>query len=91
MSAADQLTRRFSQELGCTVVAWLATERIALTRRLLPEGRYQVAEVAWAYGFAQPSYFIRVFRAPTGVTPPAWKRAEARRTPGAVAEAVAVD
>ncbi|MBC8008654.1 MAG: helix-turn-helix transcriptional regulator, partial [Burkholderiales bacterium] len=87
----DHLTRRFRQELGCTVVAWLSTERVALARRLLREGRYQVAEVAWACGFAQPSYFIRVFRAQTGVTPLAWKRAEARRAPDHAAGAVAVD
>lgn len=87
----DHLTRLFRQELGHTVVAWIAAERVALAQRLLREGRYQVAEVAWACGFAQPSYFIRVFRARTGVTPLAWKRSEARRAPAPVAGAVAVD
>jgi AraC-like DNA-binding protein len=75
----DHLTRLFRQELGHTVVSWIADERVALARRLLREERYQVAEVAWACGFAQPSYFIRVFRARTGVTPLAWKRSETRR------------
>ena len=75
----DQLARCFRAETGGTVVAWLTTERLAMARRRLREDRYQVAEVAWACGFAQPSYFIRVFRAREGVTPLAWRRAEARR------------
>lgn len=73
----DHLTRRFRAETENSVVAWITDERIALAQRLLAEGKYQVAEVAWACGFAQPSYFIRVFRARTGVTPLAWRRAQA--------------
>jgi AraC-like DNA-binding protein len=71
----DHLTRRFRAETGSSVVAWVAEERVALAQRLLREERYQVAEVAWACGFSQPSYFIRVFRARTGMTPLAWRRA----------------
>jgi AraC-like DNA-binding protein len=71
----DHLTRRFRAETGSSVMAWVTHERLALARRLLAEGRYQVAEVAWACGFTQPSYFIRVFRTRTGMTPLAWKRA----------------
>ena len=87
----DHLARLFRQELGHTVVSWIATERVALARRLLREGRYQVAEVAWACGFAQPSYFIRVFRTQTGLTPLAWKRMETRRASDIVAGAVSVE
>lgn len=70
----DHLTRRFRAEAGRAVVDWVTEERVALARRLLSEERYQVAEVGWACGFAQPSYFIKVFRARTGVTPLAWRR-----------------
>ncbi len=77
----DHLTRRFRAETGSSVVAWIAGERVALAQRLLAEGKYQVAEVAWACGFAQPSYFIRVFRARTGLTPLAWRRARAGAAP----------
>lgn len=75
----DHLARCFRAETGSAVVAWLTGERVALAQRLLREGDYQVAEVAWACGFAQPSYFIRVFRARTGLTPLAWKRSPAGR------------
>lgn len=73
----DHLARRFRAETGSSVVGWVSGERVALAQRLLREGKYQVAEVAWACGFAQPSYFIRVFRARTGLTPLAWRRARA--------------
>lgn len=82
--SADHLARRFRAETGSSVVAWVAGERVALAQRLLAEGRYQVAEVAWACGFAQPSYFIRVFRARTGMTPLAWRRVRGAKG-GAVA------
>lgn len=78
----DHLTRRFRAETGSSVVAWVTGERVALAQRLLTEGGYQVAEVGWACGFAQPSYFIRVFRARTGVTPLAWRRARAAEAKG---------
>lgn len=70
----DHLARRFRAETGRTVVDWVTEERVALARRLLSEERYQVAEVGWACGFAQASYFIKVFRARTGATPLAWRR-----------------
>jgi AraC-like DNA-binding protein len=41
--------------------------------RLLRETTLAVKEVAWACGFAAPSYFIRSFRAHHGVTPKAWR------------------
>lgn len=78
----DHLTRRFRAETGSSVVAWVTGERVAMARRLLAEGKYQVAEVGWACGFAQPSYFIRVFRARTGMTPLAWRRARAAEGAG---------
>ena len=81
----DHLTRRFRAETENSVVAWITDERVALAQRLLTEGKYQVAEVAWACGFAQPSYFIRVFRARTGVTPLAWRRARAKTGGGGAA------
>jgi AraC-like DNA-binding protein len=76
----DHLARRFRAETGNSVVSWITEERVALAQRLLTEGKYQVAEVAWACGFAQPSYFIRVFRERTRLTPLAWRRARAATT-----------
>lgn len=71
--AADTLSRQFHRERGVTLTTWIAKERVALAKDLLADARYNVAEVGWACGFSAASYFIRVFRAHTGMTPRAWR------------------
>lgn len=71
--AADTLSRQFHRERGVTLTTWIAKERVALAKELLADARYNVAEVGWACGFSAASYFIRVFRAHTGMTPRAWR------------------
>jgi transcriptional regulator GlxA family with amidase domain len=70
--ATDTLSRQFHRERGVTLTSWIAKERVALAKELLADARYNVAEVGWACGFSAASYFIRVFRAHTGMTPKAW-------------------
>ncbi len=71
--ATDTLSRQFHRERGVTLTTWIAKERVALAKDLLADARYNVAEVGWACGFSAPSYFIRVFRTHTGMTPRAWR------------------
>ncbi len=71
--SADYLSRRFHEERGVTLVQWITRERVAMAREQLADLRRTVAEVGWACGFASPSYFIRVFREQTGLTPNAWR------------------
>jgi len=71
--ATDTLSRQFHRERGVTLTTWIARERVSLAKDLLADARYNVAEVGWACGFSTASYFIRVFRAHTGVTPRAWR------------------
>ena len=61
---------------GC--INRLRMERAA---RLLRETTLSGKEVAWACGFAAPSYFIRSFRAQFGMTPQAWRARQ--RSPAA--------
>lgn len=72
--SADHLSRRFRAERGTTLVAWITDERLELAREMLADPRYNVSEVSWACGFAEPSYFIRVFRARTGFTPRTYRK-----------------
>mgnify|MGYP000162054862 CR=1 FL=1 len=65
----DHLSRQFHQVVGLKLMAWIAQERIALAKNLLKETRHNIAEVGWASGFNEPSYFIRVFKRYTGLTP----------------------
>ena len=67
--SSDHLTRIFRWERGLGLKRWIARERITMALDLLAVGRHNVAEVGWACGFNEPSYFIRVFRHLTGFTP----------------------
>lgn len=69
----DHLTRLFQAEHGMSLGVWIAKERIQLACELLLRPDHNIAEVGWTCGFASPSYFIRVFKAHTGVTPKAWR------------------
>ncbi|HEY5742518.1 MAG TPA: helix-turn-helix transcriptional regulator [Terrimicrobiaceae bacterium] len=71
--SADYLSRRFHQERGLTLTAWITRERMEIARDLLADPRRNVAEICWACGFNAPSYFIRVFRRQTGTTPRAYR------------------
>ena len=69
----DHLSRQFHQAVGVKLMAWIALERIALAKNLLKETQHNIAEVGWAAGFNEPSYFIRIFKRYTGLTPRAYR------------------
>lgn len=75
--SADYLSRRFQMERGLTLSGWIARERVDMAKDLLADPRHSVAEIGWMSGFTSPSYFIRVFRKQTGLTPRAWRTANA--------------
>lgn len=69
----DHLSRKFRRASGISLGQWITRERLALARDLLQDRRLSVAEVGWACGFRAASYFIRVFRNQSGLTPGAWR------------------
>ena len=71
--SADYLSRRFHEEREITLTSWITRERMELARDLLADPQRNVAEIGWACGFNAPSYFIRVFRQQTGITPRAYR------------------
>jgi AraC-like DNA-binding protein len=71
--SADYLSRRFHEERDITLTGWITRERMELARDLLADPQRNVAEIGWACGFNAPSYFIRVFRQQTGITPRAYR------------------
>ena len=65
------LSHVFSQESDFSLFSYLTTLRVRHARELLEageEGR-SVAEVAYAVGYESPSYFSKVFKAHTGLSP----------------------
>ena len=67
--SADHLSRVFRRRTGKRLIESMHDLRIERARRLLRGSTMGVAEVAWACGYARPSYFNRAFRARTGQTP----------------------
>jgi AraC-like DNA-binding protein len=65
----------FREYVNRTPNEYLTDYRIEQAMHMLSGTASDVAEVARACGFSTPSYFIRVFRKRTGLTPQQWRRA----------------
>lgn len=65
----DHLSRAYRRRTGRRLIESMHDLRVEKARRLLRGSTMGVAEVAWACGYARPSYFNRMFRARTGRTP----------------------
>jgi AraC-like DNA-binding protein len=64
----------FTKRTGMPPWQWLTTLRIERAKRLLDAHDWPVIRIALEVGFADSSYFARVFRAQTGLTPRAWRQ-----------------
>ena len=71
---ADYLSHLFRQQTQEALVAYINRMRMARAARLLTESGLAIKEVAWACGFANPSYFIQTFRSHHGQTPKGYRQ-----------------
>ncbi|MCX5396253.1 GlxA family transcriptional regulator [Streptomyces sp. NBC_00102] len=69
------LARRFSDRLGTSPGAWLLARRVAAARTLLEETDLPVEAIATRVGLTSAVNLRRRFRAGTGTTPGAYRRA----------------
>lgn len=65
----SQFCREFKATFGLTFLECVAHQRISAAKRLLANPDMSVTDVAGAVGFADPSYFTRVFRKQQGISP----------------------
>lgn len=63
----------FAKRTGMPPWQWLTSLRVERAKRLLVASDAPVISIALEVGFADPSYFARVFRVQTGLTPRAWR------------------
>ena len=70
---ADYLSHLFRQATGEPLVAYINRLRMERAAHLLTQSKMAGKEIAWACGYAAPSYFIRTFRSHFGMTPTAWR------------------
>ena len=73
--------RSFKRSTGETPYQYVLRRRIETAQALLREQAMTVEAVAGAVGFRNATRFIRAFRLKTGVTPGAYRAADAQRIP----------
>lgn len=71
--SSSHLSRLFRQELNCTVLEYLTRVRIEKALSLLKNNENSIQEVSKIVGFKYPSYFVRLFKQYTGITPLAYR------------------
>jgi AraC family transcriptional activator of pyochelin receptor len=64
-----QLKAGFKEIYGNTVYGYLLDHKLDHARMLLDSRKFQVAQVAYQVGYANPSHFIAAFKKKFGVTP----------------------
>lgn len=65
----DYLTKLFKKETGMSLSEYIIQKRLALAKQLLEETELSIVEISQRTGFSYSSYFVRIFKKKTGVTP----------------------
>lgn len=76
-----EFSRAFHKTFGLTYIDYVLKLRIRAAQRMLRTPGARVADVCYAVGFNDPSYFARVFRERLGLPPASWARTETERAP----------
>ncbi|MBD2863191.1 response regulator [Paenibacillus oceani] len=63
----------FKQETGRTVNEWLTQYRMEKAKELLANPTYKLYDICYAVGYADPSYFSKLFKKVTGLTPSVYR------------------
>ncbi|MZP30070.1 response regulator [Heliobacterium undosum] len=74
-------SRIFKTEKGCNFVDFLTNARMEKAKKLLTDTDYNLIQIASQVGYQDSSYFCRVFRKETGMTPNRYRK-EMRRGGG---------
>lgn len=68
------LGQLFKKEVGTTFLKYLTDYRLSQAKKMLEEGRYQVAEVAERVGYKTSQYFSQIFYKYMRMTPQDYKK-----------------
>lgn len=70
---ASYLSMLFKREIGITVTDYILNRRIETAKNMLLNSKFNVTEISEILAFGSQSYFIKVFRRATGLTPVKFK------------------
>lgn len=65
----DYYNRIIQKHTGLTFAAYLQSLRLEKAKELLSTTNLSAGEIGWQVGYKNPSYFFRIFREKTGMTP----------------------
>lgn len=65
----DSLSHLFKRELSMSLSEYILKQRITVAKKLLKETDYPISLIAGKVGYAHISYFTKIFKRETGVTP----------------------
>lgn len=68
------LCHKFSKDTGKAVMQTLKSIRLEKAKNLLVNCDYSIEDIAWLCGYDSPSYFIKLFREFTGITPKQYRK-----------------
>ena len=71
--SADHFIRLFRKEVGCTPTQFVIDRKMTQAMLMLASEPMMIKEVAYSLGYDNLSYFTRLFRRHTGVTPHAYR------------------
>lgn len=72
--SAGYLSHVFGEGADGSLIQYIHQQRVARAIEALGSNKLSVSEIAWACGFTDPSYFSRIFRKQTGLTPQAYRK-----------------
>ncbi|WP_168122528.1 response regulator [Paenibacillus sp. HB172176] len=63
----------FKQDTGQTINEYLTHVRVEKAKELLSDPQYKFYDICYAIGYTDPSYFTKLFKKATGVTPSVYR------------------
>lgn len=71
----DYLTRLFKKYLGVSTMSYINGMKVAKAKELLVQSEIPVKEIAFAMGFDDEKYFMKLFKELEGITPSQYRNA----------------
>ncbi|NLI54339.1 MAG: AraC family transcriptional regulator [Clostridiales bacterium] len=70
----EHLSRRFRQEMGTTLTDYVHRSKVRESLPLLASRKYDVARIAFLFGYSSPSHYTKAFIRQMGLSPKQWQQ-----------------
>ncbi len=76
--SVDYISHLFTKKTGQCLSDYITAQRMELAKQLLATTNYSVSRIAMEAGYNNLSYFSRIFKRETGITPQKWRKTSRR-------------